>query len=111
MSEDQTKPEPLNLPPDIGAAAMKVLNANGIGIIQLNAPEAEFIRSFVGMHLAQMKAAKDAGKVLLKDQKSFDAQFHGLGILYTKVDRAFQELLVEYNKELAKEKENNGPQS
>ena len=88
MSEEEVK-----LPPEVKAASMKILEASLVGTVQLIAPEAEWIRNAVGMTLAQMQQARNAGKVMLAQQREFDAQFHGMGVLYNKVDRAFKELL------------------
>lgn len=92
------------IPPEVAAAAQKVISVSHKGTVQLNAPEAEWIMNAVGMTLAQMKAQKDAGKVLLAQQRQFDAQFQGLGVLHQKAVRAFEELIVEYNAKSGDEK-------
>lgn len=83
----------LKLPPEIAAAGMKILNANGKGMIQLNPAEANWLTNIAGMHVGQMKAAQDAGKVMLKDKAEFEAQMHGLAILSNKAQKALHELM------------------
>jgi len=80
---------------------MKIINANSMGIVQLNAPEAEWIMNAVGMTLAQMQTADKSGKVLLAQKAQFDAQFRGLAVLHEKAKRALHELLPAYNQAVA----------
>lgn len=82
---------------------MSPINVSLNGVVHLNAPEAEWIMNATGMAVAQMKAAKDAGKVLLAQQAEFDAQYRGLAMLHQKAQKAFTELLPEYQSKVEEE--------
>lgn len=87
------------LPPSITANAAKVIKDKQLGVIQLNAPEAEWLMNVAGLTVGKMQAAEDAGNVMLKDKAIHAAQKHGLTILSQKARNALHELLPAYNAE------------
>ena len=80
------------LPPEIGEAAHKIINASMIGTVQLHIQEAHWIANAAAQQAAVIEQALAANQVPIAAIRESEAMAHGLRNLSQKAVRAFQEL-------------------
>lgn len=91
MTDDKKNGSKLDLS-GINMGALKVLNANGKGVIQLDPAEANWITMHAGQQAMDIAEALKANRVPIAQIREVTKAQHGLATLSNKAAKALKEL-------------------